>query len=141
MVLLATGPPQPCIDVEEESVPSLLRMTKVPQKANEVLVEPVLLLMVNCKVRCIESPVVQLLQTPVPGKAAPTSMRSLEVQEVAGGNVVVVCEMPFKKNSKAGNKRSNVFLISVRVLKELLIAEVFKVFKRLLRLSLIVDKK
>ena len=110
-MLLATGPPQPCIDVVEEREPSLLRMTKVPQKANEVLVEPVVLLIDNFRVRCTESPVVQVLQRSVPGKVAPVSMRSLDVQEVAAGNVVVVCDIPFEKNSKAGRKRSNIFLI------------------------------
>jgi len=74
----------------EETVPLLFRITRVPQNAKEVLVEPVLLFMNKFNVLYTESPVVQLLQRVVPGKVAPVSVRSLEVQEDTGGNVVVV---------------------------------------------------
>jgi len=77
------------------------------------------------------------LQTPAPGKLAATSVRSLEVQEDAGGNV---CEKPFEKNSTAGSKRNNIFIIPVRVLKGVLIAEVFKIFKTIVTVNLIVYK-
>ena len=52
------GPPQPLIGVEEERLPSLLRITKVPQNAKAVLFEPVVLLIDKFKVLYTESPVV-----------------------------------------------------------------------------------
>lgn len=108
---LATGPPHPWIDLVEEIVPSLLRMTRVPQNAKEVLVEPVLLNMDKFKVLFTESPVTHVLQRSVPGKAAPVSVRSLEVQEDTGGNVVVVCEKALEENRQAGRKRTSRFLM------------------------------
>ena len=83
VLFFATGPPQPCIGVEEEGEPSLLRITKVPQKAKAVLVEPVLLKIDNLNVLYTESPGVHVLQISVPGKVAPVSVKSLEVQELA----------------------------------------------------------
>lgn len=97
--------------LEEESVPSLFRMTKVPQNAKPVLVEPVLLFIVKFNVRYTESPVVQLLQRPVPGKVAPTRRRSLELQELAGGNVVVVCAKACEENIQAARKKMSRFLM------------------------------
>jgi hypothetical protein len=86
-------------------------MTRVPQKAKAVLVEPVLLYMDKFNVLFTESPVVHVLQRPDPGKVAFTSVRSLEVQEVAGGNVVVVCAKAFEQNKQAGRKRTSRFLM------------------------------
>jgi hypothetical protein len=65
-----------------------------------------------------ESPVVQLLQIVVPGKVAPVSVRSLELQEVTGGNVVVVCAKACDENRHAGRKRtSKVLMIRFRFLQ------------------------
>jgi hypothetical protein len=86
-------------------------MTRVPQNAKEVLVEPVLLFMDKFNVLCTESPDTHSLQTVVPGKAAPTRIRSLEVQEDAGGNVVVVCAKACEANKQAGRKRTSRFLM------------------------------
>lgn len=105
IVLLGSGPLQPEIGVVEEIEPSLFRITRVPQKAKAVLVEPVLLFMDKFNVLFTESPVVHSLQVVVPGKDAPTSVRSLDVQELAGGNVVVVCAKACEENKQAGRKR------------------------------------
>jgi hypothetical protein len=95
----------------EEVVPLLFLMTRVPQKANEVLVEPVLLFIVKFNVLYTESPGVQVLQRSVPGKVAPTRVRSFEVQEVAGGNVVVVCAKACDENNRKSTavNRGDVF--------------------------------
>jgi hypothetical protein len=105
VVLLATGPLQPLIAVVEERVPSLLRITRVPQNAKEVLVEPVLLFIAKFNVLYIESPVVQLLQVVVPGRVAPTRRRSLDEQEE--GNVVVVCANAWVENKQPDRKRTS----------------------------------
>lgn len=94
------GPPQPEIDLVEEVVPSLLRITRVPQNAKAVLFEPVVLLIDKFKVLYTESPVVHTLQVVVPGKVAPTSVRSFEVQELGEGNVVVVCANTVEENKR-----------------------------------------
>jgi len=86
-------------------------MTKVPQNAKAVLVEPVLLNMDKFNVLYTESPVTHVLQRSVPGKAAPVSKRSLEVQEDAEGNVVVVCAKACEENRQAGRKRMSRFLM------------------------------
>lgn len=99
------GPPQPEIALVEERVPSLFRITSVPQNANAVLFEPVVLLIDKFNVLYTESPVVHTLQRVAPGKAAPTSVRSFEVQEFAEGNVVVVCANAFEENKQADRKR------------------------------------
>ena len=101
----ANGPSQPLIGVVEETVPLLLRMTSVPQNAKAVLFEPVLLFIVKCNVRYTESPVVHVLQVVVPGRLALTSTRSLEVQDVAGGNVVPVCAKAREQSIQASRKR------------------------------------
>src|SRR5690349_14118575 len=92
-------------------VPLLFRITRVPQNAKAVLVEPVLLFMDKFNVLFTESPVIHSLQIVVPGKAASTRRRSLEVQEVAGGNVVVVCEKACEENRQASRKRTSLFFM------------------------------
>jgi hypothetical protein len=92
------GPPQPEIDLVEERVPLLFLMTRVPQKAKAVLFEPVVLLIAKFNVLYTESPVVHTLQVVVPGKVALTRLRSLEVQELGDGNVVVVCAKTCEEN-------------------------------------------
>lgn len=98
------GPPQPEIARVEEVVPLLLRMTRVPQNAKAVLFEPVVLLIDKFNVLYTESPVVHSLQVVVPGKEAPTSVRSFEVQELAEGNVVVVCAKAREENKQTDRK-------------------------------------
>jgi hypothetical protein len=107
VALLPTVPPQPLIAVVEERLPSLFLITRVPQNAKAVLVEPVLLNIDKFNTLYTESPVVQLLQVVVPGKAAPVSVRSFEVQELARGNVVVVCAKACEENRQAVIKRTN----------------------------------
>ena len=51
-------------------------------------------------------PGVQVLQAFVPGKVALTSVRSLEVQDEAEGNVVVVCAKACEENKQAGRNRT-----------------------------------
>lgn len=94
------GPPQSEIDLVEEMEPSLFLITRVPQNAKAVLFEPVVLLIDKFKVLYTESPVVHSLQVVVPGKAAPTSVRSFEVQELAEGNVLVVCANTVEENKR-----------------------------------------
>lgn len=77
-------------------------MTNVPQKAKDVLVEPVVLLIDNVKVLVTCVPGVQLLHASPPVKVAPTNVKSLEVHRSGLGNVVVVCAtaVPEKSNVK-----------------------------------------
>jgi hypothetical protein len=91
----AIGPPQPLIAVEEDGEPSLFIITKVPQKAKEVLFDPVLLKIANCNVLYTESPGVQVLHKPAPGKVALTNSKSLEGQ--SAGKVCADSEV--KKNN------------------------------------------
>jgi len=51
ILFLIIGPIQPSLGVEDFSVPSALYISKVPQKAKDVLVEPVLLSIDNVNVR------------------------------------------------------------------------------------------
>ena len=104
IILGSKGPPQPEIDLVEEMVPLLLRMTRVPQNAKAVLFEPVVLLIDKFNVLYTESPVVHTLQVVVPGKEAPTSVRSFEVHELAEGNVVVVCAKVCAETKQASRK-------------------------------------
>ena len=53
-------------------------ISKVPKKANAVLFEPVVLLILNFKGRVVGNPGVQVMQEPVP-KNAPTTSKSLDV--------------------------------------------------------------
>jgi hypothetical protein len=108
--LEATGPPQPWIALVEETAPLLFRITRVPQNAKEVLVEPVLLYIRKVNVLYTESPDVQVLQRSVPGKVALTNVRSLEVQEEAAGNVVVVWVKACEENKQIDRKRTSRFL-------------------------------
>jgi hypothetical protein len=123
--LLATGPPQPWIALVEETVPLLFRITRVPQNAKAVLVEPVLLYIVSSNGLYTESPDVHVLQESVPGKEAPVSVRSLEVQEDAAGNVVVICAKAFEENKQAGSKRTNRFLMIILSVKGWVIPKYF----------------
>jgi hypothetical protein len=106
IVLGDKGPPQSEIGLVEEMVPSLFRITRVPQNAKAVLFEPVVLLIDKFKVLYTESPVVHTLHVVVPGKVAPTSVRSFEVQEPGEGNVVVVCANTWEENKQTDRKRA-----------------------------------
>jgi hypothetical protein len=48
-----------------------------------------------------------VLQISVPGKVALVSVRSLEVQEEAAGNVVVVCARAREENKQAGSNSTS----------------------------------
>jgi hypothetical protein len=95
-------------------------MTRVPQKANAVLDEPVLLLMARVSVLVSIVPGVQELQVLPPVSVAPTNSRSLEVQELADGKVVVVCAKATspttkkykRKKTDLGNKLKRFLLCS-----------------------------
>jgi hypothetical protein len=108
VLFFATGPPQPDIEVEEEDEPSALRISKVPQNAKDVLVEPVLLKIDNLNVLYTESPAMHVLQRSVPGKVAPVSVKSFDVHELGEGNV---CATAFEKNKTAGKKISSKLLM------------------------------
>jgi hypothetical protein len=122
VAFLATGPSQPEIALVEEMVPSLFRITRVPQNAKAVLVEPVLLNMVKFNVLYTESSDIHVLQASVPGKEAPVSVRSLEVQEDAGGNV---CAKACEENKQAGRKSTNRFLMIILSVKGWIIPKYF----------------
>jgi hypothetical protein len=81
-------------------VPSELITVKVAQKAKDVLVEPVLLLINNVKGLIMMSPEVQVSQG-VEGIVAFTKLKSFEVHELAGGKVcAVVIVIPQKLTNK-----------------------------------------
>ena len=73
-------------DVKRPVVP--LYISKVPQKAKEVLVDPVVLLIERVNVLVIEVAVGQELHKSPPDKVAPTKDKSPEVQEVPAGGYV-----------------------------------------------------
>ena len=87
---LIIGPLQPLIAVLVYVVPSALRTSKVPQKAKDVLVEPVLLLIDKNNVLVIVVPAVHVPQASSPvlgGSSALTNSKSPEVHELGGGKV------------------------------------------------------
>ena len=80
------GPLQPLIAVElfnKFVVPSYI--SKVPQNAKDVRVEPVVLLIDNVNVLVIVVPGVHELQAFPPVSVAPTIVRSFDTHEDAGG--------------------------------------------------------
>ena len=89
------------IDVDEAIVPFELRTTRVAQKAKDVLVEPVLLLMPNVNGFVIVVPAVQVSQG-VEGNVAATRLRSFDVQLPGEGNV---CATTVAEKSKIKNKK------------------------------------
>ena len=97
---LIIGPLQPLIGVVENIVPSALIISKVPQKAKDVLVEPVLLLIDKNNVRVIVVPAVHEPQASSPafgGRVAATNSKSPDVHELAGGKVCAVAVVKPKK--------------------------------------------
>ena len=87
---LIIGPLQPLIAVVEYVEPFSLRTSKVPQKAKDVLVEPVLLLIDKNNVLVIVVPAVHVPQASSPvlgGSSAPTNTKSPDVHELAEGSV------------------------------------------------------
>ena len=62
-----------------------LYTSKVPQKANEVLVEPVVLLIESVSVLVICVGVGHELHKPPPERVAPTNLKSPDEQDVPGG--------------------------------------------------------
>jgi len=82
-----TGPTQSVIAVLDLMEPSGLYILSVPQKANEVLTEPVVLFICKVKVLLKGAPGVQAVQMS-PDKVAPTNSRSFEVHEVLGSGTV-----------------------------------------------------
>ena len=79
-------------------VPSAWTKTKLPQKAKDVLVDPVLLFIPSTRVLVCVVPATQLLQTSPPVSVALTSDKSFDVQEEAGGKFCAT-ELSPKKNS------------------------------------------
>ena len=76
----------------------------MPQKAKEVLVEPVLLLIDKVNVLEIVVPGVQELHISPPVKVAAISCKSLDVHEVAAGKV---CADAVPEKSKIKNKETH----------------------------------
>lgn len=94
-VFFAIGPLQPVIAVDDACVPSLLYITKVPQKAKEVLWEPVLLLIDNINVLVIVVPAVHVPHASSPGLGGSTALtndKSPDVHDVFGSGT---CENDF----------------------------------------------
>src|SRR5205085_5419382 len=81
---LIIGPLQPVLGVEDFNVPLALYISKLPQKAKDVLVEPVLLLIENVNVLVIDWPGVHELHASPPVKVAATNIKSPDVHEVFG---------------------------------------------------------
>ena len=84
------GPLQRVICLEDTNAPELLYNSKVPQKAKDVLVEPVLLLIVNINLLDIMLPAVHVPQASSPalgGIVALTNDKSPDVHELAEGKV------------------------------------------------------
>ena len=97
-------------DVKAPVVPSYI--SKVPQKAKEVLVDPVLLLIDRVKVLVIGVAVAQELHKSPPDKVAPTNVKSPEVHEVSAGGYVWAKR--FETFSKLNNiKNGNIFFEKV----------------------------
>jgi hypothetical protein len=98
------GPLQPEIDVEDANVPSAFLISKVPQKAKDVRVDPVLLLIPNISVRVPPHAQGSVLGG---GKVALTNSRSFDVQELALGKV---CPNVVETKKTAGkNHRTKLF--------------------------------
>jgi len=74
------------IDVDEAIVPFELRTTRVAQKAKDVLVEPVLLLIYKVRGFVIVEPGVQVSQGTL-GRVALTNNKSPDVHELGEGKV------------------------------------------------------
>jgi hypothetical protein len=90
MAFFRIGPLQRVIDLDPYNVPSLLYISKVPQKAKDVLVEPVLLLIDSINFLEIVVPAVHVPHASSPafgGKVALTNTKSPDVQEVESGSV------------------------------------------------------
>jgi hypothetical protein len=91
LVFFAIGPLQPLIGVRDTSKPAASNLTRVPQKANEVLSDPVLFLIASFRNRVPEQE--QGLSPGFGGSVALTNSRSPDVQEVGkvcASTVVVV---------------------------------------------------
>lgn len=83
---------QPCIATESLIKPVLpLYLFNIPQNANAVRFDPVVLLIDNVRVRVTCVPGVQVLHKSPPVNVAPTMYKSFDVQELGSGKVVVVC--------------------------------------------------
>lgn len=83
-------------------VPSAWVITSVPQKAKEVLVDPVLLFIASTNVRVNVVPGLHELHKSPPVRVALTNSRSLEVHDEGEGKVVVVwaiAENPKRPNT------------------------------------------
>jgi hypothetical protein len=88
IALPGNGPKQEVIGTEDTKDPSLpLYSSNVPQKAKAVLVDPVVLLMDTVNDLVIRVSVGQELHKSPPDRTAPTNSKSLEVQDLASGNV------------------------------------------------------
>jgi hypothetical protein len=107
ILFLFTGPTQPDMGDDDAVVPSALIIVNVPQKAKDVLVEPVLLLIDKNNVLVIDEPGVQELHKSLPGSDAPTNNKSFDVHELGAGKV---CATAVEKNKMAGKKSSSQFL-------------------------------
>lgn len=105
------GPPQPDMGLVV-TVPSAAVRSKVPQNANDVLVDLVVLSIDKVSVLVTVVFGSHALQGSPLVIAAPTSARSFEVQELADGKVVVVCANAAEKNKRAARKNSSRFINS-----------------------------
>jgi hypothetical protein len=96
------------IAVDDATEPSALRTIKVAQKAKDVLVEPVLLLMYKVRGFVIVAPGVQVSQG-LEGNVALTNSKSPDVHELAEGKVCAIdfVETKAKKTKQQTFKKRN----------------------------------
>jgi hypothetical protein len=110
---LIIGPLQSVFAVLENTLPSALTISKVPQYAKDVLVEPVLLLIDKNNVLVIVLAVhVPHASSPgLGGRVAPTNIKSPDVHKLAAGRV---CATAVPEKSKIKNKK---ILVNALILK------------------------
>jgi len=97
------GPPQPDMGLVVTAPLAAVR-SKVPQNANDVLVDLVELLIDKVSVLVTVVFGSHALQGSPLVMEAPTSSRSFEVQEFGDGKLGVVCANAAEKNNRAGRK-------------------------------------
>lgn len=120
MAFGGTGPTQPLIGAVLKVLPSAFLMVNVPQNANEVRVEPVVLLMAIVRSEVRVAPATQVTQ-PVPVIAALTSSKSLEVHLLALGKVCA--RTAFESISPATVSRNCSQPMAANLLKEFMAME------------------
>ena len=100
MAFRGTGPTHPLIGLSLWGEPSAFNSTSVPQKAKDVRVEPVLLLIARTNVFSTVLPAVQLKHGSCDNSLALTNSRSFDVHELGGGKLSWACKTADKKTKE-----------------------------------------